>query len=840
MNKLIKISTITSGLFLFTVTQSAFSDDFTTDTLSDQNDANTSDGICASDTNTCSLRAAIEQANALPGPHTITLSAGTYSLTITGRDEDAAATGDLDILEDITINGAGAASTIINAQTNDRVFDIAPDFKETLNYSGSDTAASVNMNDLSITKGRVMILATDGELYDGGLGGGIYNSGDLFLNDVWIYGNTAYGVGGGIFSVASYLELNRTLIYRNVSSSGAGLGLNNGRNVINNSFIIQNPPKENPAAFLGGGIFSFSNLEINNSLIYENYSTVDGAGIYHGLGSLDIKNTTISDNVANRNGGGLFYRIGEIGGNISVNNPALSHVTITNNVAMKSDTSGAGDPVVSFIPADPFTYPDGSPIDYSVPEGDSEGALGGGGVVVTGQINSTQPDVVLKMSNSIVANNFTSTARTTLDDCSFTTSGSIRSFGGNLDSDDSCGFNQTGDVPGVDPQLVSFDINNITNGTNLKPKLTQIEFDRLSPHTQTVLETSPAIDQAVNPYCTDVDQTGRTRPTTLCDIGAYEHLPLTANSMQYVTSPSGVISSAFNVIYANTTLSYEIVTPPTQGTVGLEDQPSANGAWTFTAQAGAGAIGTDQFTYKACRTDTLECSPPATVAITFANEQVTSNVSIDIKTGTGTASPITVVDETEILAEVADVDYTFPLGAFFFDVEDVSSNVADVLLLTIQLPANTNIPADAVVRKLDNTGVWQTLGTVVSPTVSSATIDVNLKTITLNLVDNDVFDSNPAVGIIRDPVALGIPTATFVPTIPTNNSNTGGIPDSENPASVNYVAPSSGGGGSLSLFLFLLFGLTLVYRQTSKTNDEETEEQLASIPVKQNHLESRD
>lgn len=55
------------------------------------------------------------QANATPGADTIMLRAGTYRLTLAGAGEDAAATGDLDILQNLTIEGAGAMQTIIDA-----------------------------------------------------------------------------------------------------------------------------------------------------------------------------------------------------------------------------------------------------------------------------------------------------------------------------------------------------------------------------------------------------------------------------------------------------------------------------------------------------------------------------------------------------------------------------------------------------------------------------------------------------------------------------------------------------------------------------------------------------
>src|SRR5689334_7259429 len=78
----------------------------------------------------CSLREAVRAANgnvavdACPAGQndqtdTITVPAGTYTLTIAGNDNDATA-GDLDILDnaaakDLVLNGAGAATTIIQA-----------------------------------------------------------------------------------------------------------------------------------------------------------------------------------------------------------------------------------------------------------------------------------------------------------------------------------------------------------------------------------------------------------------------------------------------------------------------------------------------------------------------------------------------------------------------------------------------------------------------------------------------------------------------------------------------------------------------------------------------------
>ena len=77
-------------------------------------DAVIGDHICetAPGNGVCTLRAAIQEANATTVPDVILLPASVYTLTIPGRAEDAAAAGDLDITTDLTILGEDAASTI--------------------------------------------------------------------------------------------------------------------------------------------------------------------------------------------------------------------------------------------------------------------------------------------------------------------------------------------------------------------------------------------------------------------------------------------------------------------------------------------------------------------------------------------------------------------------------------------------------------------------------------------------------------------------------------------------------------------------------------------------------
>src|ERR1041384_5219381 len=86
---------------------------FTVDSTTDAVDANPGDGHCATAAAQCTLRAAVQEANATAGTNTIMLPAGTYRLKLAGAVEDAAATGDLDLHGNVSIIGAGPATTIV-------------------------------------------------------------------------------------------------------------------------------------------------------------------------------------------------------------------------------------------------------------------------------------------------------------------------------------------------------------------------------------------------------------------------------------------------------------------------------------------------------------------------------------------------------------------------------------------------------------------------------------------------------------------------------------------------------------------------------------------------------
>ena len=187
------------------------------------------DGFCITAATTCTLRAAIQEANALSGADSITLPAGTYALSLFGAGEDAAATGDLDITGDLTITGAATGQTIVDAAGIDRVFDIFAPAVVTLsrltiqngNASGVDVPGGGIRNAGALTLTLVAIRSN----IAGGDGGGLANrmGGNAHLTNVTVTGNGAAARGGGIANnVGGTLQLTNVTVSGNSAAQGAG------------------------------------------------------------------------------------------------------------------------------------------------------------------------------------------------------------------------------------------------------------------------------------------------------------------------------------------------------------------------------------------------------------------------------------------------------------------------------------------------------------------------------------------------------------------------------------------------------------------------------------------
>lgn len=215
------------------------------------------DGSCDRD---CSLREAIVAANANAGEDVILLPAGTFTSTLAGAGEQAAASGDLDVNGDLIVIGAGASKTVIDGGGLDRVLEVAG-------------GVSVELRDVTLRHGQVA-----------GPGAGIVNAGHLVLRRCVVTGNAATsgetGSGGGIQSLPAdaQLEVFDSTIFANTATGvGGGLAL--------------------------GGHFRFENTTISGNLT----TSTTGGGLYvteQGDGSL--RNLTITGNRAASRAGGAF------------------------------------------------------------------------------------------------------------------------------------------------------------------------------------------------------------------------------------------------------------------------------------------------------------------------------------------------------------------------------------------------------------------------------------------------------------------------------------------------------------------------------------------------------
>jgi hypothetical protein len=285
-------------------------------------------------------------------------------------------------------------------------------------------------------------------------------------------------------------------------------------------------------------------------------------------------------------------------------------------------------------------------------------------------------------------------------------------------------------------------------------------------------------------------------------------------------------------------LRYYIVDPQRKGDVGRGNASTTPGEFEFIYTADATATGLDSFTFKAC--DGITCSEPATVSITIGSEPVSGEMVIGLaeELSSAAVSPVAVAAPSNLDATTADLDYSKPFGVFYFDVHDIpaAANLETGTVVVIQLPAASVISPDAVIRKLDVTGTWRTLQSEPSATVSTGVIDPVANTLTLILRDNDMFDTNPQLGVIRDPVAIAVSKAVDPSVQDLQATVVGDVPDNTTePAPVVVAEPvvvdesqqidvttpvtsssgggSGGGGGVFNPLLLACLGLLLLVRR---------------------------
>ncbi|HEX9001081.1 MAG TPA: putative Ig domain-containing protein, partial [Blastocatellia bacterium] len=247
----------------------------TVNDLGDTADASAGNGVCADSNGNCTLRAAIEEANALTACSSLTIN-----FSVTGTISLATALPNLNH-PNLTISGPGAASLTVQRSTasgtaNFRIFSIG---------SGKTVAIS----GLTIANGYV---STDG--------GGITNFGSLTITDCAIRDNYANG-GGGILNVAILNMSNSTLSGNSAGFDGAGVYNINGTASLTNCTISANTSVGGGS----GGIESLAYSGFSASLSLTNCTVTGNSGskiidvfIYPGgiASTAQLRNTLVAGN----------------------------------------------------------------------------------------------------------------------------------------------------------------------------------------------------------------------------------------------------------------------------------------------------------------------------------------------------------------------------------------------------------------------------------------------------------------------------------------------------------------------------------------------------------------
>ncbi len=245
------------------------------------------DGL--SNDGTCTLREAVISANkdtssgskpgeckAGSGADTIEFkfsTRGSWVIKITKTDngkEDASASGDLDILGSLTIQGPGADQLTVEAvNAKDRLFHIL------------QSSTNATISGLTLKGGNVS-----------SNGGSVYNNGTLKLVESVITGNAASGEGGGVYNSASgNLTIEGSTIAGNTARGNGGGIAGSGVIDLSNSTLANNRSLKS-----GGGISSTMIATMNHVTVAYNQAAARGGGVFVAGGTFNLQNTILAAN----------------------------------------------------------------------------------------------------------------------------------------------------------------------------------------------------------------------------------------------------------------------------------------------------------------------------------------------------------------------------------------------------------------------------------------------------------------------------------------------------------------------------------------------------------------
>jgi CSLREA domain-containing protein len=230
--------------------------DFVVNTLADHEDANPGDGLCAADSGTCSLRAAVQEANSgPPGRRTIALAGWQVVL-----GEELFVAGDVEII------GLGVGRTIIGGSGGSRLFNVS-------------AGGSLSLNSLTLEGGS-----------SNESGGAIFNAGTARLVTVQVSGNDAAYAGGAIYNTGT-LTLTDSAVTGNRADQGAGAVDNRATLHLENVTVSGNRG-------INGGIVSTGDASMENVTLTHNHGAGAGGLLVTPGSTASLRNTILTGNIS--------------------------------------------------------------------------------------------------------------------------------------------------------------------------------------------------------------------------------------------------------------------------------------------------------------------------------------------------------------------------------------------------------------------------------------------------------------------------------------------------------------------------------------------------------------
>ncbi len=376
--------------------------------------------------------------------------------------------GELQIIHNVTINGPGAASLVVNGNATFRVFE---NFGSTVTISGLTVTNGFDatgnggggiLNEGGLTL-RNSIISNSASLVGNDNGGGLNNSSGatLAVTNSTISGNSAGNNGGGIFSTNATLTVTNSTLSGNSAGTGGGIFYNGGGTLTVINSILSGNSAVSAGGGMGSGLQGTTIATVRDSTISGNSSGGNGGGIFNYPQTLTVISSTISGNSAGQDGGGIW----------TAGNP--ESLTVTNSTISGNSASSSGGGIWN------DAQNNGSTVNNSTLSGNS--APTGGDIFNQGGATTTIGDTVLNAgaSGGTISNN----------------GGTVTSLGYNLASDDGGGV-----LTGPGDQI------------NTDPLLGPLKDNGGPTATYAPLTGSPAIDKGKDIGATGQDQRGDVRP----------------------------------------------------------------------------------------------------------------------------------------------------------------------------------------------------------------------------------------------------------------------------------------------------------------------------------------